>query len=162
MNNEGMPSQAEELQTRVKTERTPDTQEGYREIKKQSYAEASEAIKKLIEVIPEAEEILFRERPAKTPEEEVIGKYEILLESLKGLKESFAQQGNRHKEQAVGMYVQKTEAEKTIVELYLDARAVSEEFAAAIAENAPFLQVILEGEKATSEPPHLPQPESVE
>jgi len=161
MNNEGMHPQAKEQKAPV-AERTQGTEEGYKGLKKQSYAEASQEIKKLLEVVPEAEEILFRERPAKTPEEEVIGKYEILIESLEGLKERFAQQGDMHKERAVGMYVQKTRAEKTLVELYFDARAESEEFAAAIAEDAPFLHDLLEGDVATSENTHLPQPESVE
>ncbi|KKS28131.1 MAG: hypothetical protein UV60_C0011G0025 [Parcubacteria group bacterium GW2011_GWA2_43_11] len=160
MNNEGVPSQAEEQKAPV-TERTQGTEEGYIGLKKKSYAEARQEIKKLYEVVPEAQEIIYRERPAKTSEEYIIGQYEMLIGSLESLKEKFAQQGEMHKERAMAMYIQKMQAEKTITALYLDAKTVNEDFASDIIEDSPFLKEVIEGVEV-GEGGDLPQVEFVE
>lgn len=146
--NEGLPKSEENIN---ETSKAPEiavekefNREALHEKKKMSYAEAKQEITKLIEVVPEAEELLFRERPCKTTEEKAVAQYQILLEGLEGLAKEFAYKKEYHTEKAVRAYIAKTEAEKRLVEIYCDNKGYDDSFDQALLEDLPFMEQVID------------------
>jgi hypothetical protein len=124
-----------------------------RESRKQlSYREAVQRYYELKDAVPEAEKLMFRERPATSNEEKAIAKLELQIEGHESQAEAYAQQGDAYAERVMRMLAQFKEAEKTILEIYCDALGTgSEEFAEILREEHPWLGEAIEGEETGKE-----------
>lgn len=137
-----------------------DSEEGVleRPPKAQGYHEAVTRYNDLMNVVPEAEKILFRgEKPPRDEQERIIAEIDLKIDALRGEVEAFAQKENPYAERAMQMLAQFKEAEKTILCLYFDALNVSPEFAAVLRKEHPWL-----GEAGGESEPDLPEVEYVE
>lgn len=112
---------------------------------KLSYEEAAKIYHKLEDAVPDAEKLIFRERPASSHEERAIAKLELQIGAHYAQAEKFSQSGDPNGERAMRMLAQFKEAEKTILELYCDALAGgSDEFADIFRKEHPWLGGALE------------------
>jgi hypothetical protein len=107
------------------------------------YHEAVTRYKALKEVTPEAQDLIFRDRPAVTNEERVIASLDLQKAALEGEVEAFGQKGELHAAGAFEMFRQMNEAKTTILGLYFDALQESTELAEIIAEEQPWVKDVL-------------------
>jgi hypothetical protein len=105
-------------------------------------AQCSEVVNRcraLIDVLPEAETLEYRERVADTPELKAMAKLELVKDALLSEAEAHAQQCEPYAERAARMLVQLKDAEMTIFGIYCDARQDSLELAGLVEEMFPWV-----------------------
>jgi len=122
----------------------PATQETREERLAREYHEAVLRYEALKESAPEAQDILFQDRPAETPEEHAVASLTLQKEACEGEAEASAERGEMHAERAMRMLEQLKDAEVTILGLYCDAKNDSEEFAALIRAEHPWVETLLD------------------
>lgn len=129
----------------------------YESRKADGYHAAVTRYNELVNAVPEAEKLVFKERSPRDGKEKVIAKLDLQIGGCLGQAEAFAQQGNPYAERAMRMLGQFKEAEKTIVSLYFDAVETSPEFAEVLRNEHPWL-----GDTADLSEKELPEVEYVQ
>jgi len=112
------------------------------------YAEAVARYKELHSSVGEAENLMHKERPAETYEEELMARLALERGGLDGQAEAYAQKGEAYAERATRMLEQLKAAEEKILGLYFDARVHSQELADLIEKEHPW--VVTYGYEAAS------------
>jgi len=92
--------------------------------------------------VPEA--LMYEEKPATTPEARAVAALDLERDGVHGVAEAFAQQNKEGAERAARMIEQMLDAKLTLLRLYCDAHRESEELAALIREEHPFVQAMLD------------------
>ena len=119
-----------------------------------SYKEAVDRYKDLKESVPEAEKLIFNERPARSDKERVVAKLDLQIQACEGQAEAFEQSGDAIAERGMRMLGQFKEAEKTIMCLYFDAMQESPEFAEILRSEHPWLGNVLEDDDYSMDVEH--------
>ena len=118
---------------------TPETQEAQESHIEREYAEAASRYQELHTSVAEADNLMHKERPAETYEEEVIARLELERQGLLGEAEAFAQKGEARAERAMRMLEQLKASEEQILVLYFDSRLHSQELADVIEKEHPWV-----------------------
>lgn len=129
----------------------------YESRKTEGYHTAVTRYNELVNAVPEAEKLVFNERPPRDEKEKLVAKLDLQIDACLGQAEAFAQQGNPYAERAMRMLGQFKEAEKTIISLYFDALETSPEFAEVLRSEHPWL-----GDTTESSDKELPEVEYVQ
>ena len=103
------------------------------------YAKALERYKELRSSVEEADEYIFREKPAVGKEETTIARLELEIDGCLSEAEACAQRGDYNGERTMRMIADFKNAEKELLEIYFDARNESPEFAEILEEDFKFM-----------------------
>ncbi len=103
------------------------------------YSKALERYKELKGSVKEADEYIFRERPATGKEETTMAQLELEIDGCLSEAEACAQRGDYNGEKTMRMIANFKEAEKELLGIYFDARNESPEFAEILEEDLKFM-----------------------
>ncbi len=115
-----------------------------KEKRKMAYAEALEVFKSHDGAEIEAEQLLFRERIAKTGPEAAIAGLELKIDAAQEQKDIYAEKGEPFTEEAWAVRVQFLTGMRDVFSLYCDMREKSPEMAQYMEEDMPWLNNTLE------------------
>ena len=103
------------------------------------YSKALERYRDLKNSVEEADEYIFRERPAVGKEENTIARLELEIDGCLSEAEACAQRGDYNGEKTMRMIADFKEAEKELLGIYFDARNISPEFGRILEEDLGFI-----------------------
>lgn len=110
-----------------------------KDVSESLYSKTLKRYLELKDAVKEADEYVFREKPAMGKEETTIAQIELEIDGCLSEAEACAQKGDRNGERVMRMIAEFKKAEKNLLEIYFDARDDSPEFAEILEEDFHFL-----------------------